>query len=237
MMLSALPVFDKMKMMTFKEKVRLWLIQKPGKILIWLWMKACRWTVIGDEPYKDLRKDGRPVVLLIWHGKIFVVPFFFRRRGIMPLVSPSKDGEFVARLMDGWGYKLIRGSGSHPMKTAWIEMKNELAAGGEVIIVPDGPRGPDRKFKLGGIKLATETGAWLVPFSFSARRKKILHSWDRFEMFYPFTKVAAIYGEPIEIPRNLPPDRMEEERLRLEKIMVDFDAETDRYFSAVSGID
>jgi len=63
-----------------------------------------------------------PRCLLIWHGKIFVVPYFFRKRGILALVSPSKDGEFVAKLMDGWGYKLIRGSGSHPMKTAWIEM-------------------------------------------------------------------------------------------------------------------
>jgi hypothetical protein len=85
--------------MTLKEKFRLWLIQKPGKIVIWLWMKACRWTIVGGGPYEALRKAGRPVVLLVWHGKIFVVPFFFRRCGIMPLVSPSKDGEFVARLI------------------------------------------------------------------------------------------------------------------------------------------
>jgi len=98
------------------------------------------------------------------------------------------------------------------------------------MIIPDGPKGPDRKFKLGAIKLATETGAALVPFSFSARRKKILHSWDRFEMFFPFTRIAAVYGDPIEIPPNLPPARMEEERLRAEKIMVEFDARIDRTF-------
>ena len=230
-------VFDKMGPMRFKEKFRLWLIQKPGKGLIWLWMKANRWKIIGAGPYRALRDAGRPVVLLIWHGKIFVVPFFFRRRGIMPLVSPSRDGEFVARLMDGWGYKIIRGSGSHPMKSAWIEMIKELNEGGEVMIIPDGPKGPDRKFKLGAVKLATETGAVLVPFSFSARRQKILRSWDRFEMFYPFTKIAAVYGPPIEIPRGLPPDRQEEERLRMEKIMGDFDAEVDRYFLKSPGKD
>ncbi len=194
-------------------------------------MKLCRWRIEGDEAYRALRKAGRPVVLLIWHGKIFVVPYFFRKRRIMALVSPSKDGELVARLMDGWGYKLIRGSGSHPMKTAWIEMMNELKAGGEVMIIPDGPKGPDRKFKLGAIKLATETGAALVPFSFTAKRRKILHSWDRFEMFYPFTKIAAVYGEPIEVPRNLPPALMEDERLRAEKIMLDFEAGVETRFS------
>ena len=130
-----------------EETLRLWLIKHPGKTLIWLWMKSCRWEITGAEPYRALRKAGRPVVLLIWHGKIFVVPFFFRKRGILALVSPSQDGEFVAKLMDGWGYKLIRGSGSHPMKTAWIEMIKELDAGGEVMIIPDGPKGPDRKFK------------------------------------------------------------------------------------------
>jgi hypothetical protein len=224
-----------MRAMPEKKRFRLWLIQHPGKILIGLWMKLCRWKIEGDAPYRSLRASGRPVVLLIWHGKIFVVPYFFRKRAILALVSPSKDGEFVAKLMDGWGYKLIRGSGSHPMKTAWIEMIKELNAGGEVMIIPDGPRGPDRKFKLGAIKLATETGAVLVPFSFTAKRKKVLHSWDRFEMFFPFTKIAAVYGEPIEIPRNLPPDRLEEERLRAEKIMLDFEAGVDRRFDRATG--
>lgn len=216
--------------MSLKRNFRLWLIQHPGKILIWLWMKACRWNVTGAEPFESLRAAGRPVVWLIWHGKIFVVPYFFRKRGILALVSPSKDGEFVSRLMDGWGYKLIRGSGSHPMKTAWIEMIKELRAGGQVMIIPDGPKGPDRKFKLGAIKLASETGAVMVPFSFTARKKKILHSWDRFEMFFPFAKIAAVYGEPIEVPPNLDPARQEEERLRAEKIMVAFDEEVDRMF-------
>jgi len=216
--------------MSFKKRFRLWLIKRPGKILIWLWMKSCRWKIMGDGPYRAMREAGRPVVLLIWHGKIFVVPFFFRKRGILALVSPSKDGEFVFRLMDGWGYKLIRGSGSHPMKTAWIEMIKELNEGGEVMIIPDGPKGPDRKFKLGAVKLATETGAVMVPFSFSARRRKILRSWDRFEMFFPFTKIAAVYGEPIEISRDLPPGRQKEERLRAEQIMVEFDARIDRSF-------
>src|SRR4030042_248299 len=104
--------------MSFKKRFRLWLIKHPGNTLIWLGMKSCRWKITGDEPYRALREAGRPVVLLIWHGKIFVVPFFFRKRGILALVSPSKDGEFVFRLMDGWGYKLIRGSGSPPMGTA-----------------------------------------------------------------------------------------------------------------------
>jgi len=202
-----------------------------GRLIIGLWFKLTRIRVRGDEAYRALRKEGRPVVLLVWHGKIFIVPYFFRRRGIMPLVSPSRDGEFVARIMDGWGYKILRGSGSHFMRAAWLEMLEELRAGGEVLIVPDGPKGPDRKFKPGAIKLAAETGAALVPFSFTAKRRKVLRSWDRFLMFAPLTTVEAVYGAPVEIPRGLSEAGQEAERLRLERLLNEFDAEVDRTFA------
>jgi hypothetical protein len=171
------------------------------------------------------------VIFLVWHGKIFIVPYFFRRRGIMPLISPSRDGEIPARIMDGWGYKILRGSGSHVVKEAWLEMKKELQSGGEVIIVPDGPRGPDRKLKLGCIKLAAETGAALVPFSFSTNRKKVLKSWDRFLMFYPFSKVVAVYGKPLEIRSGLADEEMETEKQRVETLMVEFDRNVDDFYA------
>lgn len=197
-----------------------------------LWMKLCRWSVRGEEAYRALRREKRGAVLLVWHGKIFAVPYFFRKQGLMPLVSPSRDGEFVARVMDGWGYKIIRGSGSHPMKAAWIEMKRELAAGGAVIIVPDGPKGPDRKFKLGAVKLAAETGAALIPWSFRAKRRRILRSWDRFELFFPLTRVAAVFGTPFDVKPDFSPEALEAERLRAEDIMTAFDAGVDRFFEA-----
>jgi len=216
--------------MTFKERLRGLIIDALGRPIIWLWTKSCRLTIVGESEYRALRDTGRPVVHLIWHGKIFIVPYFFRKRNIMPLVSPSRDGEIAARIMDGWGYKLLRGSGTHFMKNAWLDMKKELQSGGEVIIVPDGPRGPDRKLKLGGIKLAAETGAALVPFSFSTSKKKILHSWDRFLIFTPFSRVVAVYGRPIAIPQGLNAEGMESERRRVERLMIDFDEETDRFF-------
>jgi len=216
--------------MSLKARLRWLAIDTLGRPIVWLWTKSCRMTILGESAYRALRSAGKPVVHIMWHGKIFLVPFFFRKRNIMPLVSPSRDGEIAARIMEGWGYKLLRGSGTHFMKNAWLDLKRELQAGGEVIIVPDGPRGPDRKLKLGCIKLATETGAVLVPFSFSTSRKKSLRSWDKFLIFYPFSKVVAVYGPPIEIPPGLTDEGMESERRRVERLMVDFDEETDRFF-------
>lgn len=212
------------------EKIRWALVGFLGKIILWLWAKSSPMTVLGLQEYHELRRTGKPVIFLVWHGRIFLVPYFFRRRGIAPLVSPSEDGEIAAQIMSRWGYRLIRGSGSHAIIRAWNKMKQELQEGREVIIVPDGPRGPNRKMKLGGLKLAQETGAYLVPFTFSASRKKILRSWDHFLMFPPFSKVVAIYGRPFQLDPDLKEDELERERQRIEDCMKELDETADRYF-------
>jgi len=219
-----------MKPMKLRRNIRWWLVGHLGKLAFWLWSKSVRMTILGEEPYKALRNEGKPVVFLVWHGRIFIVPFFFRKRNIMPLVSPSEDGEIPAQIMARWGYKILRGSGSHAIIRAWNSMKQELREGGEVIIVPDGPKGPGRIMKMGGIKLAHETGAYLVPFSFSASNKKVLSSWDSFVIGKPFSRVVAVYGDPIAIDHSLNPEDLEKERTRLEKILCDLDTWADRYF-------
>lgn len=217
-------------LMSLFFEIRWMLIGFVGKVILWKWAKSSRIKILGEESYRDLRKQGKPVIFLVWHGRIFIVPYFFRRRKIMPLISPSKDGEIAARIMSGWGYRILRGSGSHAILKVWTIMKKELRSGGEVIIVPDGPSGPDRKIKLGGLKLAQETGAVLVPFTFSTSRKKFLKSWDNFLMFYPFSRIVSIYGEPIHIDPGLKGDELEKERQRIEQLMIQLDEKADRFY-------
>ncbi len=147
----------------------------------------------------------------------------------MPLISPSDDGEIAAQISSRWGFQNIRGSGSHAIIKAWNRMKNELKKGGEVIIVADGPKGPNRKMKLGGVKLAQETGAVLVPFTFSSSRKKFVKSWDRFLIFYPFSRVVAVYGPPINVDPALKGDELEKERQRIENLMIELEEKADRF--------
>jgi lysophospholipid acyltransferase (LPLAT)-like uncharacterized protein len=216
--------------MSFLENLRWKSVGVLGKMLLWLWAKSTRMKVVGEENYKRLRREGRPVIFLVWHGRIFIVPYFFRRRGIMPLISPSKDGEIAAQVMFRWGYKILRGSGSHSVIKAWSEMIKELQGGGELIIVPDGPRGPNREMKLGGIKLAQESGAVLVPFTFSTSKKKFLKSWDKFLMFYPFAKVVAIYGDYFAVPPELSEDELEALRRKIEHYLVELDERADSFY-------
>ncbi len=216
--------------MSLLRKVHWYLVGIVGKLVLWLWAKSTRMTIIGEEDYQELRKQKKPVIFLVWHGRIFIVPYFFRRRGIMPLISPSEDGEIAAQIMERWGYKVLRGSSSHAIIKAWNQMKGELDQGGELIIVPDGPRGPNRKLKPGCIKLAQETGADLIPFTFSSSRKRFLKSWDRFLMFHPFSRVVAVYGRPCSINPDLNSEEFESARQRVESILCQLDEKADKYF-------
>ena len=216
--------------MSFFDNLRWELVGILGRMILWLWAKSARMKIIGEKDYRRLREERKPVIFLVWHGRIFIVPYFFRHRGVMPLISPSKDGEIAARIMSRWGYKILRGSGSHAVIKAWSEMIAELKDGGELIIVPDGPRGPNREMKLGGIKLAQESGAVLIPFTFSTSKKKFLKSWDKFLMFLPFSRVVAIYGEHFTVPRDLKEDEQEALRRKIESYLVELDEKADKFF-------
>jgi lysophospholipid acyltransferase (LPLAT)-like uncharacterized protein len=211
-------------------KVRGFLISTLGKGLYRLWMMSARVTVVGEQHYRQLRERGKPVVLAVWHGRILFTTFFLRHRGIMPLVSPSEDGEIVVRLASDLGYKFMRGSGSHSMLKAWGGLRQELTAGGQVIIVPDGPKGPGHVMKAGALKLSQATGAAVLPISFSTTRKKFLNTWDRFLLFYPFHRVVAVYGEPVRVAPNLSGEEFEQQRRQLERRLLDLDAWADQYF-------
>ena len=208
-------------MSVFRE-VKLRFIGFLGKLILGLWTKSARLTVIGEDRYQELRNQNKPVVLLVWHGRLLVVPYLFKKRGILALISPSEDGEILARIVSGWG-KVLRGSSSHSVVKAWGVMRKELDKGGEVIIVPDGPKGPNRKIKLGALKLSQQSGAYLVPFTFAASRKKTLNSWDSFLIFYPFTRVVALFGDPIVVDPKLRGDDLEIERQRIEQILLQLD--------------
>jgi len=216
--------------MSVWEKFRWKAVGVLGRALLRLCGKSCRIKVLGEEEYRGLRKEKKPIIFLTWHGRLFLVPYFFRKRGVSALVSPSKDGEILAQVGAGWGYRLFRGSSSHSIVRAWVEMKKELQNGGELIIIPDGPRGPGHELKPGCLKLAQETGAFLVPFSFSASRKRFLKTWDTFLFFYPFSKIVAVYGKPLIVGPASDEEGLEKERLRAEKALLDLDLEADRYF-------
>jgi len=83
---------------------------------------------------------------------------------------------------------------------------------------------------MGAIKLAQQTGAYLIPFTFSATKKKLWNSWDQFMMFYPFGRIVVMLGQPMTVPSDASDEDLEEERLKVELAMARLEREADRYF-------
>lgn len=135
-------------------------------------------------------------IYIFWHSKMLVGWYLFKNSKAASLVSKSKDGNVLTRLLEKWHYKVIRGSSSKGGKESLTELTTMLKDGYKVIITPDGPRGPREKIKNGVLKLSYDTGKPIIPVKIIYNKKITLaKSWDKFEIPYPFSKCEAQFGK------------------------------------------
>jgi hypothetical protein len=99
-------------------------------------------------------------------------------------------------------------------------LMDTLAANGNVLFTPDGPRGPVYQVSQGVIFLAQKSGAPIVPIHMEYSSCWRLKSWDRFVVPRPFATLRAIFGEPITMPPLENAEQFEREQLRLQNAMM-----------------
>jgi lysophospholipid acyltransferase (LPLAT)-like uncharacterized protein len=187
------------------------------------------WTVVRGEIPRKLWDQGRPFILCFWHGRILMMPFAWdASRTIHMLISRHPDGQLIAHTVAHFGIKTAAGSSSRGGASALRLMVRALRAGDYVGITPDGPRGPRMRASDGAIHLARLAGAPLVPAAFGARARKVLGSWDRFVVAAPFAGGAFVWGEPIEVARDIDENGIERARRALEDSLNAVTAEADR---------
>lgn len=155
-----------------------------------------------------------PLIYAMWHGRLLLLPYLYGHRGAHVLTSRSRDGELVARWISRFGLDPVRGSSSRGGGDALRVLTRALRAGREVVVVPDGPRGPREVLKPGVIALARLSGAPIVPTAVGASREWRLRSWDEFRIPRPFARCVVRFGEPIRVSRAA--DRAGEEAARKE---------------------
>ncbi|MBI2219806.1 MAG: lysophospholipid acyltransferase family protein [Acidobacteria bacterium] len=182
--------------------------------------RTLRWRVDGREHLDALERSGRPPVMAFWHGRILPATWFFRRRGIVVITSENFDGEWIARIIERFGYGTARGSTSRGGQRALLQLRRDMAAGKAAGFTVDGPRGPARKAQAGAVWLAGATGNPLLPFHAEAARHWTARSWDRTQVPKPFSLVALAIGAPIEVPRDPDADLTERKRLELEEALL-----------------
>lgn len=165
--------------------------------------KTLRITLINRSAVEELKNKKIPFVLAFWHRTMFLPWYLHRNENFTALTSKSKDGDLLARLLTKWKYNVIRGSSSSGGDDALNAMIESAKGGSAVSITPDGPGGPVFEMKAGAVITAKKSGIPLVLLGVGYKKKKVLNSWDRFEIPKPFSSVKAIYSDPIYIDSDL----------------------------------
>ncbi len=170
-------------------------------------------------------KERMPVIFCSWHNRLAISMKIYRaytrrhgpQRGMAAIVSASKDGGIVARILELFDCQPVRGSSSRRGAQALLELTTWAERGLDIAITPDGPRGPCYKVQDGIVSLAQVTGLPIVPVSSHIRWKISLKSWDRFQIPLPFSRIDVWLTKPISVSR----DSSDEERARLRQALED----------------
>lgn len=192
-------------------------IASVGYRLVAMLGATLRWRTDGLEHFESLVRSGRQPVMAFWHGRIFPATYYFRRRGIVVITSENFDGEWIAGIIERFGYGTARGSTSRGGRRALLQLTRDLAAGKPAGFTLDGPRGPARVAQPGAIWLAKTTGHPVLPFHLEASRHWTLKSWDRTQIPKPFATVALAVGEPFNVSRDADDAAIEASRQLLEE--------------------
>lgn len=190
-----------------------------------------RWTI---DDRSGLLKDTPQTAMIFafWHNRIFLMPFLFRkhwhsrrRDRVAVLVSASKDGEKLVRVLNWFNLICVRGSSSRRGKEALRELTRLVEEGYDAGITPDGPRGPKYKVQDGVISLAQLTQAPIVPVSYLLSRKITFNSWDNFMVPLPFARATVRIGPLLNVPVDADEQLREQKRLELEQVLLNLSAE------------
>lgn len=171
---------------------------------------------IETVDYERVRDLPGSTIFAGWHGRTFTAAIFFRGQGMWTIISQSRDGELQNRIFTRFGFRTIRGSSGRGGVKALIEAIKVLKGGGKMAFTPDGPRGPTGIVQDGILMMAQKSGAALVPVGVSAKRRRLVGTWDRYLVPGFFTRAIMIYGEPITIPPDATPEEFERVRAQFQ---------------------
>ncbi|MBI1238883.1 MAG: DUF374 domain-containing protein [Alphaproteobacteria bacterium] len=183
-----------------------WLTANYIRLVFW----TSRFEVVNGSVPAAFWDTGKPFILAFWHGRIAVMPYCWRRGApINMMISRHRDGDIIARTIQHFDMKSIRGSSANPSKArkrggedALRGMIRALKASECVGITPDGPRGPRMRAGDGVAAIARITGVPVIPCGASTRAGIVHNSWDRFLVPLPFTRGVFVWGEPITVEKG-----------------------------------
>jgi lysophospholipid acyltransferase (LPLAT)-like uncharacterized protein len=202
-----------------------WLVQAYVRLVY----RTGHWTVEGASFPQAIRAAGGAFILAFWHGRLLMMPMAWRHLAPMHmLISSHADGRLIAGAVRHFDIDSVAGSSNDGGSAALRAMVRWLKSGDCVGITPDGPDGPAMRASRGVVAVARLADAPVVPLAYATRRRRILGTWDRFHLPFPFSRGVFIWGEPIAVGAELDQAAMEERRALIEHRLNLITGEADR---------
>jgi lysophospholipid acyltransferase (LPLAT)-like uncharacterized protein len=204
--------------------------QRLGARLVHLLIRGVSATLrshwVDHSGYFDDGPIG-PAIYCVWHNRLALCLITYygyvkkhnQTPGMAALVSASKDGGFLASILECFRVQPVRGSSSRRGPQALLELTSWAERGYDLAITPDGPRGPRYVVQEGIMALAQVTGLPIIPASHYVRWKVQTKSWDRFQIPLPFSHCELVLGKPVRVPREASDAEREALRQQLERTL------------------
>ena len=199
-----------------------WLVGFAHRLLQ-IWARTLRFRIDDRANVINSPLNERYIGAL-WHNRLLLLPFVIKRylpeRQGAALISTSRDGALLADLVERFDFEVVRGSSSRKGASAIRQLAEVIATGRDVVITPDGPRGPAYELGQGIVFLAQQSGAEVVPINMEYSSYWRVRSWDRFILPRPFSIVRVIFGPPHRVAATTTDEEFERERKRLQEAML-----------------
>ena len=174
--------------------VKLAVLPPAGAAMIRLLGRSMQIDTRGQEHVDRLYQEGKRVIIAFWHARQFMMPLTYRGTLAHILISQHHDGEIIARIVERFGFRAVRGSSTRGGVEALRELIRLGRSGVDLVVTPDGPNGPRQVAKMGVIQLARASRLPIVPLAFSSSKKNSsrvgIASWCRIP-----GRAACFYGD------------------------------------------
>ncbi len=216
------------------KQIKIIIISFIGKWLFQIFFYLNKIVINGEEHLLNLINSGKPIMVCVWHGRLLFPSWYIRLKttNLHAIASRHTDAEIMARILNNWGYRLIRGSTRKGGKAVVQKMAAVFKSAGIVAVTNDGPKGPPRIAKAGSTGLALKYNVQIITITGSATKYWQMKSWDRFMLPKPFGKIQLVVSPPLNITKEL--KTAAEEVQHLSNFMNQYQDEADRLTGKVS---
>ncbi len=154
-----------------RDWFKLSVLPPVGAAVIRVIARSMRCLTRGNEGVDALYREGHHIILAFWHAQQLMIPIGYRGTGSHVLISQHGDGEIIARIIARFGHEAVRGSSTRGGAGALRALIKLGRSGQDLVVTPDGPKGPRQVAKRGVVQLAKATGLPIVPLAFACSKK------------------------------------------------------------------